>query len=597
MNNFSIKQRLWLTSTTTILLLLVMWAFVYSVVTTIAKKQVLIGEELEKAQMLQDSAALLQQLDAPGNDVLGSWDHQAERENYRKYREEYEQQERQLRARIANDAELRDGQNSMRADVQMMMYKTEAVLDAVARKLEADRTGNTVNSQASATAAAARMSEMDQAYSAASKVLRNLDAVQRARIHTLMADTEAYNRGAVTLSLALLAFGLLVAVFMAVVLVRSITQPLAIATSVAKQLAVGDLDIQFDIRGRDEMAQMLSAMRDMVESTRAMARHAERLAAGDFTLIVKPRSEQDVQALSFATMVQKLTQTISEVRDGAVAVTSAAAQVSASAQALSQGTNSQASSVEETTASLEELNASISGNADNSRQTEEIAARSAKDAEESARIVVATVDAMKTIAEKVTIIEEIAYMTNLLALNAAIEAARAGEHGRGFAVVATEVRKLAERSQKAAKEINTVAAGSVLVAEKAGEQLTQLVPSIRKTAELVQEVAASSMEQSSSVKEMNNAMILVDQVTQRNAAASEELSSTAEELSAQSEALMQQVGFFRLGTELAHAGATNGHGIGNGHGAPRPAASRVVPAAVWSTHPHANGSDHGFRKF
>jgi len=283
-----------------------------------------------------------------------------------------------------------------------------------------------------------------------------------------------------------------------------------------------------------------------------------------------------------------------QARDGEAAVTSAASQVSARAQALSQGTSSQASSVEETTASLEELNASISGNADNSRQTEEIAARSAKDAEQSAQIVVATVDAMRTIAEKVTIIEDIAYMTNLLALNAAIEAARAGEHGRGFAVVATEVRKLAERSQKAAKEINTVAAGSVLVAEKAGEQLTQLGPSIRKTAELVQEVAASSMEQSSSVKEMNNAMILVDQVTRRNAAASEELSSTAEELSAQSEALMQQVGFFRLGNETSlHASVARGVAVP----APR-AVHGTVPGSVWSTHPSANGaSDHSFRKF
>jgi methyl-accepting chemotaxis protein len=595
MNGFSIKQRLWLTSGATIVILLVMWAFVYSVVTTIAGKQALIADELEKAQLLQDSAALLLQLNAPGNDVLGSWDHKAESENLRKYKDEYERQERQLRARIAADPELRDGQAAARGDVQALVAKAQAVLDAVARKLEAEAAGNNAVAQAAATSAAVRMSEMDQAFSAASKVLRGLDGTQRERIRVLMADTDAYNRNAVQLSLALLSLGLMIAIFMAFVLVRSITTPLAIATNAAKQLAIGDMDIKFDIRGRDEMAQMLRALKEVVDSTSSMARHAERLASGDFTLVVKPRSDQDVLAHSFARMVQKLTQTISEVRDGAAAVTSAAAQVSASAQALSQGTNSQASSVEETTASLEELNASISSNADNSRQTEEIATRSAKDAEESARIVVATVDAMKTIAEKVTIIEEIAYMTNLLALNAAIEAARAGEHGRGFAVVATEVRKLAERSQKAAKEINTVAAGSVLVAEKAGEQLTQLVPSIRKTAELVQEVAASSMEQSSSVKEMNNAMVLVDQVTQRNAAASEELSSTAEELSAQSEALMQQVGFFRLGAETM---PYNGHANGNGASMPRGYKHAAAPAATWSSPPHGSGaSDHSFRKF
>jgi methyl-accepting chemotaxis protein len=588
MNGFSIKQRLWLTSAATIVLLLVMWAFVYSVVTTMGKKQGLIAEELEKAQLLQDSTAALQQLNAPGNDVLANWDHAAERENLRKYLAEYERQERLLRTRLAKDNELREGQLSVRTDVQTMVQKATAVMDSVERKEQAEKAGNTAVAQAAGTTAAARMAEMDQSFSAATRIIRGLDGAQRTRIRSLMTDMDEYNHNAVTLSLALLALGLLIAIVMAIVLVRSITIPLTVATNAAKQLAIGDLDIQFDIRGRDEMSSMLHGLKEVVESTKLMARHAERLAAGDFAFEVTPRSEHDVQALSFARMVQKLTQTISEVRDGAAAVTSAASQVSASAQALSQGTNSQASSVEETTASLEELNASISGNADNSRVTEEIATRSAKDAEESARIVVATVDAMKTIAEKVTIIEEIAYMTNLLALNAAIEAARAGEHGRGFAVVATEVRKLAERSQKAAKEINTVAAGSVLVAEKAGDQLTQLVPSIRKTAELVQEVAASSMEQSSSVKEMNNAMILVDQVTQRTAAASEELSSTAEELSAQSEALMQQVNFFRLGTEVHERPRM-----------PRPTAAQPTTPAVWSVHPRANGSasDHGFRKF
>ena len=594
MNGFSIRQRLWLTSAATIVLLLVMWAFVYSVVTAIGHKQGLIADELQKAQLLQDSASLLLQLDAPGNDVLASWDHRAERANLHAYLDEFQRHERTLRSRIADDAELRDGYDASRSDVQTMVQRAGAVLDAVAQKVAAENARDATGAQAAANLAARRMAEMDQSFSAASKILRALDAKQRTRIHALLTDTDAYNRNAVSATLALLIAGLLIAVIMAFVLVRSITRPLAVATSAAKQLAVGDLQIEFDIRGRDEMAQMLRALKDVVDSTNLMARHAERLAAGDFTIVVTPRSEHDVQALSFARMVQKLTQTISEVRDGAAAVNSAATQVSASAQALSQGTNSQASSVEETTASLEELNASISSNADNSRQTEEIAARSAQDAEESAKIVVATVDAMKTIAEKVTIIEEIAYMTNLLALNAAIEAARAGEHGRGFAVVATEVRKLAERSQKAAKEINTVAAGSVLVAEKAGQQLNQLVPSIRKTAELVQEVAASSLEQSSSVREMNNAMIQVDQVTQRNAAASEELSSTAEELSAQSEALLQQVGFFRLGQELAahpaprardpraSAQAWNGHGAGS---------------ALANGKAHAANGDQSFRNF
>ncbi|MGB8930271.1 MAG: methyl-accepting chemotaxis protein, partial [Anaeromyxobacteraceae bacterium] len=201
---------------------------------------------------------------------------------------------------------------------------------------------------------------------------------------------------------------------------------------------------------------------------------------------------------------------------------------------------------EETTSSLEEMSASITQNAENSRQTEQMANAGARNADESGRAVNETVGAMKSIADKISIIEEIAYQTNLLALNAAIEAARAGEHGRGFAVVATEVRKLAERAQKAAKEIGELAGTSVKVAEKSGELIAELVPAIRKTADLVQEVSAASQEQSAGVQQVSKAMSQVDQVTQRNASAAEELSSTAEEMSSQAEALLQVVGFFQV---------------------------------------------------
>ena len=213
---------------------------------------------------------------------------------------------------------------------------------------------------------------------------------------------------------------------------------------------------------------------------------------------------------------------------------------------LSQGTSEQAASAEETTSSLEEMSASIQQNSDNSRQMEQVAAKGAREAEESGKAVNHTVDAMKSITEKIDIVDEIAYQTNLLALNAAIEAARAGEHGKGFAVVATEVRKLAERSQAAAKEISSLATDSVKVAENSGKLLDELVPSIKKTAELVQEVAAASREQSSGVAQINKAMAQVDQVTQRNASSAEELSSTAEELASQSEALLQLMNYFKV---------------------------------------------------
>jgi methyl-accepting chemotaxis protein len=286
-----------------------------------------------------------------------------------------------------------------------------------------------------------------------------------------------------------------------------ITKGLRLAVDLANRLAAGDMTANVDFTSTDETGQMLASMRNMTE---------------------------------------RLSQVIGEVRSGANALSSAAAQVAGSSQSLSQGTSEQAASVEETTSSLEQMSASITQNAENSSQMEQMAKRGSKDAVDSGGAVNETVEAMNLIAEKISIIEEIAYQTNLLALNAAIEAARAGEHGRGFAVVATEVRKLAERSQTAAKEISTLAGNSVKVAAKSGQLLSELVPNIRKTAELVQEVTAASSEQASGVTQINRALAQVDQVTQRNASAAEELSSTAEELASQAESLQQLMAFFRL---------------------------------------------------
>jgi methyl-accepting chemotaxis protein len=274
---------------------------------------------------------------------------------------------------------------------------------------------------------------------------------------------------------------------------------------------------------------------------------ARQVAQGDLTLsIATGQDDQSSLLAAMRMMVERLAQVVGEVRTSAGGLSGASDQVNATAQSLSQGTSEQAASVEETTSSLEQMSASITQNAENSRQTEQMASKGARDAEESGRAVSQTVDAMKAIADKISIVGEIAYQTNLLALNAAIEAARAGEHGKGFAVVATEVRKLAERSQSAAKEISELARSSVGLAERTGQLLSELVPSIRKTAELVQEVTAASAEQSSGVSQLNRAMAQVDQVTQRNASAAEELSSTSEEMAAQAGALKDQVAYFRL---------------------------------------------------
>jgi methyl-accepting chemotaxis protein len=288
---------------------------------------------------------------------------------------------------------------------------------------------------------------------------------------------------------------------------RTISRPLSRMVSQIQYVAEGDLTRRLEVESGDELGKIGRALNRMLESFHGV---------------------------------------IIQVRQSATQTADASRQLASGSEQLSSGASEQAASLEETTSSLEHMSASITQNARNSRQTEQMALKGSKDAEESGRAVAASAMAMKDIAKKVSIIEEIAYQTNLLALNAAIEAARAGEYGKGFAVVATEVRKLAERSQAAAKEIARVASSSVQVAERSGRLMEELVPAIKKTADLVQEVAAVSAEQASSVAQINQAMSQVDQVTQRNASASEELASTAEELASQAEALQELVGFFRL---------------------------------------------------
>ncbi len=321
------------------------------------------------------------------------------------------------------------------------------------------------------------------------------------------ATAEYLQARTLTLSMAIAAF--LFAFGIAFWIVRSITKPLNEAVSVANRLAEGDMAVRIEVTSRDETGMLLEAMRNMVE---------------------------------------KLSQIITEVRSAADNLSSASEEVSATAQSLSQGSSEQAASVEETSASIEQMSASISQNTENAKVTDGMASKAAKEAGEGGEAVGQTVTAMKSIAEKIGIIDDIAYQTNLLALNAAIEAARAGEHGKGFAVVAAEVRKLAERSQVAAQEIGEVAKGSVALAEKAGKLLDEIVPSIRKTSDLVQEITAASEEQSAGVGQINTAMSQLNQTTQQNASASEELAATAEEMSSQAEQLQQTMSFFKTGS-------------------------------------------------
>ena len=286
---------------------------------------------------------------------------------------------------------------------------------------------------------------------------------------------------------------------------RSITVPLADAVTRLDRLANGEL------YGNTATTDLRHAVKEPSQS----------------------RSETNLLGRSINQLSGKLTTIVGEVQAASSHLANASEQLAQTAQGLSQSSSEQAAAVEQTTATMEEMTASISQAADNAELTESTAITSAQNAQEGGDAVTRTVDAMRMIAEKIGIIDDIAYQTNLLALNAAIEAARAGEHGKGFAVVAAEVRKLAERSQVAAQEIGTVAKNSVNLAERAGSLLDEIVPSITKTANLVQEISRGSQEQSSSVGQINNAMGQLNAATQQNASASEELAATAEEMGGQ----------------------------------------------------------------
>lgn len=329
-------------------------------------------------------------------------------------------------------------------------------------------------------------------------------AAQQASVASLIRESIAQS-STIALITVLGVFGLVI-VPLLILVIRSVVRPVADLQRVTESIEEGDLTVHAEVLGRDEVAALLMTM---------------------------------------DSMRNRLVSVISDVQRTGDSVGSGSQQISSTSQQLSQGATRQAASVQEISASMEQMASNIQQNADNAKHANTLAQSVSGNAEEGGQAVQETVAAMKQIAERISIIEEISRNTNLLALNAAIEAARAGEHGKGFAVVASEVRKLAERSQKAANEIAQLSHSSVEVAERAGTVINTVVPEIQKTAELVQEINAASTEQSSGANQINGAILELDQVTQQNASASEQLAAMAEELTVHAERLQEAIGFFR----------------------------------------------------
>ncbi|MBI5923816.1 MAG: HAMP domain-containing protein [Betaproteobacteria bacterium] len=349
--------------------------------------------------------------------------------------------------------------------------------------------------------------ELNPRQNALNKAVADLAKHFEDETRELNREAEAAYRSARAWMIGSTVTAVLIAILLGMAITRSVIQPLAQAVTAANQLAKGDLTAHCDTDGHDELAELKRSMQAMID---------------------------------------KLQHVIGEVTTTSDAILNASRQVSVTSQSLSQAASEQAASIEQTSASMEQMTASIAQNTENAKVTNGIAETSANEATEGGGAVAETVAAMRQIAGKIGIIDDIAYQTNLLALNAAIEAARAGEHGKGFAVVAAEVRKLAERSQIAAQEIGQLAGSSVAVAEQAGKLLDTMVPSIRKTSDLVREIAAASQEQSNGVGQINSAMGQLNRATQQNASASEELSATAEEMNGQSEQLTSLMSFFKI---------------------------------------------------
>jgi len=361
----------------------------------------------------------------------------------------------------------------------------------------------------------------------------------------MLASTDSYHNARIML-IAIAAVAIIGGMISAVWLSVSVSKGLGRAVEVARKVAQGDLTVDADWKSRDEIGDLMTALNQMMSALRGMTSVAQSISKGDLTVNIERRSDADTLGIALEEMLVKLRDVVANMNVSSNSVASGAHAMNVTADELSDGATEQAAAAMQASSAMEQMTANIRQSAENAAQTEKIATQSATQATDSGKAVTEAMRAMKTIADKITIIQEIARQTDLLALNAAVEAARAGQHGKGFAVVASEVRKLAERSQQAAGEINELSGKTVEVSQHAGEMLETLVPNIQRTADLVKEISAAMREQNTGADQINQAIRQLDVVIQRNSAASTEAASVSQGLASQSEQLHGVISFFKL---------------------------------------------------